>query len=254
LASDQLALAEAVQSLPAPWQAHYFAALDSTQDEARAAARRGAPSRSLFVAEFQRAGRGRQGRTWLAQPGSALLLSMLFREVVGAPTPWRYTSLASLALVEAIEHVLPRLVPLIKWPNDVMLGDRKVAGILAETTWDGHELVVCVGVGINVNTQEADLAQIPGATSLTMASGQRFDRGALLESYIGCVDRLIREPPATVHDAWQARLWRRGQRLRLDELGIQADVVVLGVEPDGVLRVRLADGTERRTTTGELLP
>src|SRR5579859_664395 len=141
-------LATGVAALPRHWHAHYFAAVDSTQDEARAASRGGAPHRSIFVADYQRAGRGRQGRAWLATPGVALLLSIVFRDSAPTPIPWRWTSLASLALAEAIEHVLPALHPSIKWPNDVLLNDRKVAGVLAETTWDGEQLVAIVGVAL----------------------------------------------------------------------------------------------------------
>src|SRR5207237_7275976 len=116
-------LAEALQALPRHWHAHYFAATDSTQDEARAAARMGAPHRSLFVADFQRAGRGRQGRSWLAPPGTALMLSLVFRAMAPERAPWRWTSLASVSLAEAIELNLPGLKPAIKWPNDVLLQD-----------------------------------------------------------------------------------------------------------------------------------
>src|SRR5215208_6496412 len=144
-------LAAAVTQLPPTWRGRYFDVVDSTQDEARAVARAGAPSQSLLVADYQRAGRGRHARTWLSQPGSGLLVSMVFRETTAEPVPWRWTSLAAVALVEAIECVLPAIRPLIKWPNDVLVHDRKVAGILAESTWEGRELLAIVGVGLNVN-------------------------------------------------------------------------------------------------------
>src|SRR5438552_910316 len=127
-------LVEALQLLPGQWLGRYFDATDSTQDDARAAARLGAPSQSIFVADYQRRGRGRQGRSWLARPGSALMLSVVFRETSATPSPWHWTSLASVALVEAIHECAPDLEPAIKWPNDVLLHERKVAGVLAETT------------------------------------------------------------------------------------------------------------------------
>src|SRR5215216_6112744 len=96
-------LARAVTAFPPGWHGRYFETLNSTQDEARAAARLGAPSPSVIVADYQRAGRGRQGRAWLAQPGVALLLSVIFRENAAVPAPWRWTTLASVALAEAIE-------------------------------------------------------------------------------------------------------------------------------------------------------
>jgi len=247
-------LAAAVAALPSHWPAHYFDSVDSTQDEARAASRSAAPHRSIFVADYQRAGRGRQGRAWLATPGVALLLSVVFRDAAATPVPWRWTSLASVALAEAIEAILPGLRPAIKWPNDVLLNDRKVAGILAETSWDGLQLVAVVGVGVNVRTDLAALARVGGAaTSLKVASGQDVDRGRLLLAFVQRLDAWLARPAAERHAAWQARLWGRGQRLRLVDLGRDEEVVVLGAEPDGSLRVRLPNGTEHCTTTGELI-
>ena len=246
-------LASAVEALPRPWRGHYYDAVDSTQDEARAAARRGAPNRSVFVADFQRAGRGRQGRTWLADRGMALLVTLLFRETNSAPTPFRWTSLSSVALAESVEDLLG-LTAAIKWPNDLMLSDRKLAGILGETSFDGQDLLVIVGIGVNVNTPSADLADIPGgATSLAAACGHRADRGQLLLKLVHRVDYWLGRTPAELHAAWESRLWGRGQRLRLVDVGEKQDVIVLGANPDGSLRIRLPSGAERTTTTGELI-
>jgi BirA family biotin operon repressor/biotin-[acetyl-CoA-carboxylase] ligase len=247
-------LIDAVAALPPPWLGHYFDALDSTQDQARAAVQRGAPGQSLFVTDFQRAGRGRQGRSWLAEPGVGLLVSVVFREAVAMPTPGRWTSLASVSLVEAIETVVPGLRPAIKWPNDILIDGRKVAGILAESTWDGAQLVVVVGVGVNVRTAAAELAPLEGrATSLRVAGGHDVDRGALLAAFVERMTYWLTRPRAILHRTWEGRLWGRGQRLRLSDLGSESEVVVLGADADGALRVRLADGSERRTTTGELI-
>ncbi|MDQ6673185.1 MAG: hypothetical protein M3069_21005, partial [Chloroflexota bacterium] len=170
------------------------------------------------------------------------------------PIPWRWTCLASVALAESIEEVHPELRPTIKWPNDVLLHDRKVAGILAESTWDGLHLAAVVGVGVNVNTDEAHLFEVGGAaTSLRVACGMHVSRGQLLHAFVDRVDAWLERPAAECFAAWQARLWGRGQRLRLVDLGSDEEVVVLGADLDGSLRVRRSDGTERRTTTGELL-
>ncbi|MCA1644489.1 MAG: biotin--[acetyl-CoA-carboxylase] ligase [Chloroflexi bacterium] len=247
-------LAAALRTLPGHWQAHYLETTDSTQDEARAAARLGAQSRTIFVADYQRAGRGRQGRAWVAAPGAALMLSVVFRETTPTPIPWRWTSLASVSLAEAIAELLPSLAPAIKWPNDLLVNDRKVAGILAEATSDGRELVVVVGVGVNVTSSETDLAVVGGApTSLRVAARQDLDRGQLVVAFARSVDAWLARPWSALHAAWQARLWGRGQRLRLLDLGREEEVVVLDVEVDGSLRVRMADGTVRHTTTGELI-
>ena len=175
------------------------------------------------------------------------MVSLLFREVTAQPTPLRWTSLASVALCQALEQLAP-LRPAIKWPNDVLLDGRKVAGVLAESQWNGSDLVTIVGVGINVSTEPRELKGF-GATSL----GGTVDRAELLRALIGRVDGLLAQPPDVLRAAWQGRLWGLGQRLRLVDLGREAEVVVLGVEADGSLRVRFPDGTERFTTTGELI-
>jgi BirA family transcriptional regulator, biotin operon repressor / biotin---[acetyl-CoA-carboxylase] ligase len=254
MASDQLR--SAVAALPRGWCGSYFDAVDSTQEVARGAARVGAPSRSVFVADYQRAGRGRQGRSWIAEPGSALMLSLLFRDTATPPVPLRWTTLASVALAQAIEAMLPQLRPTIKWPNDVLLDERKVAGILAENSWDGSArgLVAVVGVGINVRTPASALASIGApATSLCESADADVDRGDLLLAFIRCMDHWLDQPAENLHAAWESRLWGRGQRLRLREGVHEEEVVVLGADMDGCLRLRLADGTETRTATGELI-
>ncbi len=199
------------------------------------------------MADFQRAGRGRQGRAWLAPRGAALLTSLLFRELTPRPVPLRWTSLTAVALCEAIELLVPGR-PTIKWPNDVLLDGRKVAGVLAENVWNGAELVTIVGVGVNVSTDPRVLEPF-GATSL----GGGVDRGQLLLALIGRMDAWLPRPFDALRSAWQRRLSGLGQRVRLAEYGNEEEVVVLGVEADGSLRVRLADGREHVTTTAELI-
>jgi len=208
------------------------------------------------VADFQSAGRGRHGRTWLAQPGQALLVSILLRQPAPAARLWRSTALAAVALAEAIEHLVPTLTAAIKWPNDLLIDSRKVAGTLAETSSDGLSVVLIVGVGTNVNTVQDELEAIGvPATSLRVASGQTVDRGELLLAFVARLDYWLARPEADLRERWQHRLWGRGQKLRLADVDLdgQEEVVVLGATADGALRVRLPDGTERVTTTAELI-
>lgn len=317
MTDDTPELEAATRALPAGWSGTFWPVVGSTQDQARQAAAAGAAGRSVFVADVQTAGRGRRGRAWLASPGMGLLLSVLLREP-GPPRPWRATALASVALVEAIERLLPTLAPAIKWPNDVLLDGRKVAGILAEATFDGQQHTAIVGVGVNVHTPAAELAWLgvpatslaaaleaaqtarraapasagrqtdvgaatadntvgqaaepeaaaggapgddaatiaPGAAGATAADGSErrsISRGQLLRALVGRLDDWLGRSEAHLRTAWQARLWGQGQRLRLLDQDGEASVVVLGAEPDGALRVRLADGSIRRTLTGELI-
>lgn len=242
------------------WPVRVFGEVGSTQDEARRAARAGAPSRSVFVAEYQSAGRGRQGRPWVAPAGSCLTLSVLFRPAEATPLPLRYTMLASVALAQAIDTVAPRLRAEIKWPNDVMLGQRKAAGVLAEALWLGPRLTMIVGVGVNVNLGAEELRQAsPTATSLAAEmDGEEVDRCGLFGALIERLDVLERLPLAELRGLWSARLWGIGQRLTVAGLDLEgaetgALVRVLGVEEDGALRVELPDGRVVRTVSAEII-
>lgn len=247
-------LQQAVQHVPAGWHGHFLATVDSTQNAARQAARDGAPSRSIFVANVQSAGRGRHGRTWLATPGTALMLSILVRQPEPVPRLWRSTALAAVAMAEAIDAQAARLHAAIKWPNDLMLSGAKVAGVLAESTWDGEQLSVVIGVGVNISTPAHELAAIGSpATSLEVEADEPVHRGPLLTAFVSRLDYWLGRPEAPLQAEWQARLWGRGQRLRLADADGEQDVVIIGADFNGALRVRLADGSERTTTTGELI-
>src|SRR5581483_6431763 len=166
-------------ALPPGWRVRVSAVVGSTNDLAREAGRRGEAGRTVFVADFQTAGRGRQGRTWVAPPGFGLLFSVLFRLPAAGAPPLHCTMLVAVALAEALER--HGLRPAIKWPNDVLLEGRKVAGILAEAFQGGGETMVVVGCGVNVGDgPRLPHGLPPTATSLGASSGGRLHRGALL--------------------------------------------------------------------------
>jgi BirA family biotin operon repressor/biotin-[acetyl-CoA-carboxylase] ligase len=239
--------------LPPGWRVLHEPSVTSTNDLAREAARRGWPDRSVFVADYQTAGRGRHGRSWTAPPRAGLLFSVLLRRR-DAP-PHTYTMVASVAVCEAIERLLA-LEPAIKWPNDVMLGDRKVAGVLAEAVGDGTDQAVVVGIGINANLNAETLAPLPAATSLALEAGRPVHRGELLVLVLERIDRWLARPgarlAAEIWPTWQRRLWGRDQRVRVRENGEEIEGTILGARPDGSLRVRTPDG-ERRVVAGEVL-
>jgi BirA family transcriptional regulator, biotin operon repressor / biotin---[acetyl-CoA-carboxylase] ligase len=241
--------------LPGGWRVLHEPSVTSTNDLAREAARRGWPDRSVFVADYQTQGRGRRGRAWTAPPRTGLLFSVLLRRS-GAP-PHTYTMLAAVAVCEALERLLA-LEPTIKWPNDVMLDARKVAGILAEATDDGAERSLVIGVGINVNVDAASLAELPNATSLNVAAGHSVHRGELLVLILERMDRWLSVPgprlAAELWPAWDGRLWARAQRVVVREGGEELEGLILGAASDGALRIRTSDGRERRVIAGEILP
>jgi len=148
------------------------------------------PHGAVAVAEHQTAGRGRSGRRWDDQPSTALLFSVLLRTPAEAPLP-QLSLVTGLAVATVIENE-SGLRAMVKWPNDVLVDGRKVAGILLEAS---GSVVVC-GVGVNVNQEATDLppeTRLP-ATSLRIAAGRTFDRGALLAAVLAELSRR--------YDAW----------------------------------------------------
>ena len=223
-------------------------------DLAREAARRGWPDRSVFVCEYQTAGRGRLGRRWEAPLGLALLFTLLLRS--NRPSMLE-TMLVSVAVAEAIERLL-RLEPAIKWPNDLMLEDRKLAGILAEAYSGPGGGYALVGCGINVNQDAEQLAAIGrAATSLRDEAGRSVHRGELLVVCLEQLDAWLAVEPAAraarLRDAWERRLWGRDRRLRFGDQEREFTATIEGVGPDGSLIVRLEDGATRRIVAGEVL-
>jgi BirA family biotin operon repressor/biotin-[acetyl-CoA-carboxylase] ligase len=228
--------------------------VESTMDLAREAARRGWPDRSVFACDYQTAGRGRQGRAWEAPPGLGLLFSVLLRS---PEPPLLHTMLASVALCEAAERLV-QLGPSIKWPNDLLIDDQKVAGILAESYSGPPGDYTVLGCGVNVNQDAADLAGLGrAATSLKLAAGRPVHPGELL---VLCLERFDvwlavdpAERAARLRRAWEDRLWARGRAVRLRDQGLDFTAVIEGLAADGSLLVRLDNGLTRRVLTGEIL-
>ncbi len=195
----------------------------STQDLMRDP---GLPEGAVAVTDHQTAGRGRRGRVWEDAPGDALLCSVLLRPPPGPRLP-QLSLVVALAVARAIERATG-LDALVKWPNDVLLDGRKVAGILLETRDDA---VVC-GVGVNVNQPAERLprATRPPAGSLRTATGREHDRATLV------ADVLAELEPA--YDAWL----RDGLAALLPELERRNAVVGLA------LRTGVGEGTGGRIT------
>ncbi len=223
----------------------WHAACRSTQDVLRGS---GLPEGAVAVAEHQTAGRGRSGRRWDDRPGAAVLVSVLLRPPLGAPLP-QLSLVAGLSAAEALEG-LTGIPAGIKWPNDVLLAGRKVAGILLESDADA---VVC-GIGVNVGQAEGELpadTKVPAA-SLRTATGIDVDRATVLASLL---DALERHYDTWRHDglepllpALERRNALRGRRARA---GAQ-DGIVGTFAPDGRIELALDDGTTQLVASGEL--
>ena len=213
---------------------------DSTMDRAWAALEHGAGDGHLVVADRQTAGRGSHGRSWTSPAGTDLYLSLLLRSRPLRPT---LTLAVALAVAERVDA--HGAVARVKWPNDVLVGEAKVAGILCESRSRGSIADIVVGIGLNVNRARFD-ADARG-TSLRIVACRPLDRGAELAALLDALALWIPRGSEAVVDALDERLAWRGERVRLDE----TEGKLLGVAPSGAVRLRTVEG-ERSFHAGRL--
>lgn len=226
--------------------------LGSTNDLARLLAVAGLPEGTVVVARRQTHGRGRYGRTWVSPPGG-LWCSIVLRPTLRAG--WGRLGLAaSVAGAEAIDEAAG-VRSTIRWPNDVMVAGKKVAGVLLEGAGD----TIIVGIGINANV---DLDALPqdvrgSAASLHEVARRPIGLESLLEGLLARAGywyaAWARGGPEVI-DAWATRDATRGSRVVVDSQGTRVEGVADGADHDGALRVRLASGEVRRVLAGDLLP
>ncbi|MEA2374356.1 MAG: BirA family transcriptional regulator [Thermoleophilaceae bacterium] len=207
---------------------------DSTNQRGKELAAGGAPHGTVVTADEQTAGRGRQGRVWVAPAGSALLMSVVVRELDerAALLPLA----AAVAVCEAAEALAPVRCA-IKWPNDVWVEERKVCGILVEGRPAEGWAVVGVGLNVRVSEFPPDLAAI--ATSLSAAAGVTPTVEEALRETLVALDRRLRTPAAELLDAWRERDALRGRTIRWNG----GEGVAAGIDDTGALVVNTPDGT-----------
>ncbi|MFI5078023.1 MAG: biotin--[acetyl-CoA-carboxylase] ligase [Vicinamibacteria bacterium] len=230
--------------------------VESTQAVAFALAAGGSPDRTVVIAEAQSAGRGRRGRTWHDEPGASLLTSIILRPRL---TPARLPMLslaAGIAVAEAVERVTG-LAPRLKWPNDVLVDGRKLAGILLESRIGTASLdagaapLVVLGIGVNLAQRAFPAELAERATSVHLATGRTVQADALLSALLEALDawraRLETEGGAPIRERWRSLADTLGRRVTIDGVsGIAVDV-----DDDGALIV--ADGpTRHRVVAGEV--
>jgi BirA family transcriptional regulator, biotin operon repressor / biotin---[acetyl-CoA-carboxylase] ligase len=225
--------------------------IDSTNDAAKRAAKLGAPSGALFVAESQTKGRGRQGRTWVGTRGESILASLLVRLECEPRKLPPITLACGLAVRDAMHIERAKL----KWPNDVLIDGRKVAGVLVEATVTSSVDAVIIGFGINVHqrTFPDDIAE--RATSIAIANGgaNAVDRAVVLADVLAGIDRDVAHVAARGLGLLHARLVAAdalsGRRIATDD-GVTGEA--LAIELDGTLRIRTDAGTIVRLAAGEV--
>jgi BirA family biotin operon repressor/biotin-[acetyl-CoA-carboxylase] ligase len=221
---------------PAGWHVQVVDETGSTNADLLAAAVVGAPDRTVLAARHQTAGRGRLDRTWVAPPGVNLLVSLLFTDVQHVPHV--LTQKIGVAAIVACERVA-NAKPTLKWPNDLLLDDRKLAGVLAQSTFvDGRQAVV-VGIGVNVGWAPPDAARL----------GDEIDPLRVLAALLTAFDEL----PAVIAGEYRSRLDTLGRSVRVELADGVLEGRAVDVEPDGRLLVLDECGITHRVDTGDVV-
>ena len=254
----------------------YYSEIGSTNDEARRLAEQGAPNGTLVICDHQTAGRGRMARRWISTAGSCLLLSLILRPNLPPARVQIATMACGLAAADAIEDVTGVQAGL-KWPNDLLIGDRKVAGILTEmaTIGDKVEFLV-VGIGVNVNLEPRSLISIAGeredyirealkhdpslqdvaaqATSLMLAAGRPISRLRLLWRFLEELEKQYQRITAggSPYKEWVKRMSLLDREIQVTFPGETIIGRAIGVDADGALLVGLENGTSRRILAGDI--
>ncbi len=241
-------------------QIYLFGEVTSTNEVLRNLAKAGAREGTVVLAEGQTAGRGRLGKSWFSPFGVNLYASVLFRPAIGPTEAPVFSFIASLALADAIRAL--GLPAAIKWPNDVLVERKKVAGVLAEVaTSDDRLNYVILGVGVNLNVEHKALVAALGeagraAGSLRDVAGKAIDRNAFAASFLSFLDEWLLvyrdRGGAALLSAWRDRDILTGRRVQVREERITFDGKALGVHADGQLVVEDSKGLTRKVVSGEV--
>ena len=236
----------------------FYPRVSSTQEVARGLAEQEAEEGTVVLAGEQTEGRGRWGRTWVSPPGSGLYLSVILRPRLSPSQITQIPLVASVGVAEAIRQATS-LRPEIKWPNDVTVNGKKLAGILSELSVQGERTnYVILGIGINVNT---DIQLLPdkvrdAATSLAEETGGSVSRAKLLRCLLdelGVVyHEFITRGFASLRERWKLLSSTLGNLVRISNGAVEIEGKAVDIDPDGALIVQQQNGSRARITAGDV--
>jgi BirA family biotin operon repressor/biotin-[acetyl-CoA-carboxylase] ligase len=228
---------------------HHLPAADSTMHLARTLARQGAGEGTLVIAEQQTAGRGRLDRSWLS-PRGGIYMTLITRPAVAPAQAPRINLLVAVVVAAAIER-LYGLAARVKWPNDVLIGEKKVCGILAEMDAE-CDAVRFVNVGIGLNANSVIAAQQPSAVSLLEMLGAPVNRVQLVTEIVqGILDGLPRLTGEALLDEWRERTITIGRHVSIVAAGTSVSGVAIGINSSGALLVRDSSGQTHEVVAGD---
>jgi len=229
---------------------HHLYKIGSTNTAAMAAAGDGAPEGSVFLAEEQTAGRGRGANSWQSPQSTGIYCSVILRPALPPSEVLVLSLAAGLAVQSAIQQVDSRVTADLKWPNDLLIGGKKVCGILTEMNAEATRVrYIVVGIGINVN--QASFPKDLPATSLRLVTGGESSRvdlaAALLKSLHREYRQLLEDPGAResiLRRFAENSSWVQGKAVRIEENGAAFEGTTEGLDPRGFLQVRTAKGMQ----------
>ncbi len=239
---------------------HCLDEVDSTNVRARQLAEEGAQDGTVIIADRQSAGRGRLGRRWESPTGVNLYCSILLRPQIPVQQAPQLTFLTAVAVAESLQH-LYNLAARVKWPNDLLVSGRKIAGLLNEMSAETEQIhFVILGIGVNLN-MTAD--QFPAelnypATSVQLETGQPVARGAfvreLLLRFDGYYSEFLAEGFAPIRRRWEGLCDLMNARVQIDQGAGALQGTVVGLDADGALCLQLESGRVERILAGDVRP
>jgi len=237
---------------------HYFRTVDSTNAQAYQLALRGAGEGEIVVAESQEKGRGRLGRHWFSPPFRNLYLSVILRPKMPPHQAPLITLMAAVATAEAIEKT-SGLHPMMKWPNDLLMKGRKLAGLLNEIHSETDRIhFVILGIGVNLNTDERTFSKEirTFATSLKRETGKTVSRKIFLQHLLQALEKwydvLHRQGGSPILQAWRNWAQVGGKQVRITSFGEQLTGKAVDVDSDGALILETANGQRKRIVAGDV--
>jgi BirA family biotin operon repressor/biotin-[acetyl-CoA-carboxylase] ligase len=258
---DLLTPTEVKPHLKTKWMGrtiHHFQTLDSTNSKAYQLALNGAEEGEVVISESQEKGRGRLGRQWFSPPFLNLYLSVILRPKISPHQASLITLMAAVATADAIQK-FSGLLPLIKWPNDILLRDRKVAGLLNEIHSEMDRIhFVILGIGVNLNMEKKMFAKEirTVATSLKIEMGQTVSRKVFLQFFLQELERwysiFLEEGGAVILKAWRDRAHIKGRQVNVTSFGETVAGIAIDVDSDGALILETEDGKRKRVVAGDI--
>lgn len=244
-----------------PWadHIHYFNVTDSTNTQAKHMAANGAPDGTVLIAEQQLGGRGRLGRQFFSPPGMGVYLSVILRPNCSPNQLMHLTCAAAVAACDAVEAAA-NFRPDIKWTNDLIVGNRKLGGILTELSIDPKNQCVeyaVVGIGINCCQTEADFdSSIRSmACSIQSVTGRQADRVSLISELIKALyamDKGLLAQQETILNRYRNNCRTLGKQVSIVQGDQIRHATALDIDPQGALIVRYADGSIQSVSSGEV--